>query len=134
MADLAEKTDTTTVNWGDDVVPYTFDQDGHLLGVKESEESTGIFWGLIEKGMGLSEEDTATIDSGISLYDWIGERLAETIPESEDEWRRKRQTVLHMSEVWGALIGSPIQRQSMKFLWLEKWLEGGETKRMPCIW
>jgi hypothetical protein len=50
------------------------------------------------------------------------------IPESEADWKRKRKIVMQVSEMWGAFVGSPISRQSLKFFWLEECIEGGEFR------
>lgn len=32
-----------------------------------------------------------------------------------------------MSEMWGAYIGDPVQRQSLRFAWMEEVCGGGES-------
>jgi hypothetical protein len=54
--------------------------------------------------------------------------VVEKIPESEDDFQKKREMVLKMSELWGTFVGSPVGQQSLKFFWLEECIEGGELR------
>ena len=44
--------------------------------------------------------------------------------EPADERDRKRRLLLQEAEMWGAFVGGAIQRQSLKFFWLEECIEG----------
>lgn len=33
--------------------------------------------------------------------------------------------VLQMARIWGDFIGDPIEKQSLKYLWLEECIDGG---------
>jgi hypothetical protein len=39
----------------------------------------------------------------------------------------ERKLVMQVGEMWGAFIGDPWERQSLKYFWLEEWLDGGES-------
>ena len=38
---------------------------------------------------------------------------------------QEKQQVLWMAEMWGAFVGDPIQKQSLKYFWLEECIDGG---------
>ena len=38
----------------------------------------------------------------------------------------ERKLVMQIGEMWGAFIGDPWERQSLKYFWLEECLDGGE--------
>jgi len=37
----------------------------------------------------------------------------------------QHKILLQMAEIWGGFVGSPVTRQSLKFLWLEECVTGG---------
>lgn len=39
----------------------------------------------------------------------------------------QRLEVFKMAQMWGAFVGDPIARQSLKFFWLEECIEGGKN-------
>lgn len=43
--------------------------------------------------------------------------------EPADVAKRKRATLLQVASMWGAYIGSPVYRQSLKYFWLEECIE-----------
>ncbi|KAJ4351343.1 uncharacterized protein N0V89_006683 [Didymosphaeria variabile] len=97
------------------------------MSAKEAAENSEIVWEIIEMAMKYSEDETASIPAGESLYDFFKKKVPELIPqemEGDKEVESKRKTVLEMSEMWGAFVGSPIERQSLKFFWLEECIDG----------
>lgn len=81
-------------------------------------------WGIILQAFKYSEENTSTIDPEISLYDFIIEKVTEKYPDSLKHGNQRR-VLLQMAEIWGGFVGSPVARQSLKFLWLEECVTGG---------
>jgi hypothetical protein len=125
ILDLAKETKTLTMNW--DGRQAVFDQLGKAMSNEEAAEYTEIVWDIIEQAMKYSNEESANIPAEKSLYNFFEEKVEELFPgrqESSDETQRKRNTVLHMAEMWGAFVGSPIQKQSLKFFWLEECIDG----------
>lgn len=127
MLDLAKKTKTLTMNW--DGRQSVFDHVGRHMNDAEAAENTEIVWTIIERAMKLSNEESATIPAHKSLYDYFKEQVKEIFPskhsiEVEDESKKKQEIILQMAEMWGAFVGSPIQRQSLKFFWLEECIDG----------
>ncbi|KAL1592852.1 hypothetical protein SLS60_011269 [Paraconiothyrium brasiliense] len=104
-----------------------FDKSGKHMPSKEATENSEIVWEIIELAMKHSEDNSASIPADESLYDFFKKKVLELIPqemEGDKEVERKRETVLEMSEMWGAFVGSPIERQSLKFFWLEECIDG----------
>jgi hypothetical protein len=56
------------------------------------------------------------------LYDFFVKRIAQLDMEEED-----REILLDMCQMWGDYTGDPIQRQSLKYVWLEEVCGGGEN-------
>ncbi|CAO2651974.1 Nn.00g002570.m01.CDS01 [Neocucurbitaria sp. VM-36] len=127
MLDLAKQTSTLTMNW--DGRQSVFDHLGNHMPDKEALENTEMVWTIIEQAMKLSNEESAAIPAGKSLYDFFQEQVEEIFPSktkgtSDEGAKRKQQTILQMAEMWGAFVGSPIQKQSLKFFWLEECIDG----------
>ena len=81
--------------------------------------------GLIADAFRHSKEDFASILLERSLQDFFVEE-AEALfrDEAEDVARRKREILLLMGRMWGGYIGSSVERQSLKFFWLEQCIDG----------
>ncbi|KAJ4366674.1 hypothetical protein N0V95_000001 [Ascochyta clinopodiicola] len=123
ILDLAKETDTMTMNW--DGRQSVVDALGQYLSDKEAAENTELVWSIIEQAMKHSNAESATIDSGKSLYDFFEEAVQKLFTnDSPEEAKEKRETILQMSEMWGAFVGSPVQKQSLKFFWMEECIDG----------
>ncbi|KAL6815503.1 FAD/NAD(P)-binding domain-containing protein [Trichoderma sp. SZMC 28013] len=122
MLDLAKQTGTAVGTW--DLTSYVFNEEGSLLPVQEGEAYATLVWDIIQDAFIHSNKSSADIDASISLLDFFKEKVVEKIPESEDNFQKKRETVLQMSEMWGTFVGSAVGRQSLKFFWLEECIEG----------
>lgn len=123
ILDLAKETNTTTMNW--DGRQAVVDALGRYLSDKEAAENTELVWSIIEGAMKHSNAESATIDPGRSLYNFFEEAVQKLFTdEKEEEAKKKRETILQMSEMWGAFVGSEIQKQSLKFFWMEECIDG----------
>ncbi|KAF1849329.1 FAD/NAD(P)-binding domain-containing protein [Cucurbitaria berberidis CBS 394.84] len=127
MLDLAKQTNTVTMNW--DGRQAVFDHLGKHMPENDAAENTEVVWTIIEQAMKLSNKESATIPEKKSLYNFFEEQVEEMFPSETDganhkEAKRKQQTILQMAEMWGAFVGSPIQKQSLKFFWLEECIDG----------
>jgi hypothetical protein len=131
MLDLAKETGTITNAW--DGRQAFFDDFGHKVPDKVSAEVTEMVWGVIEEAMQYSNASNAgakTISTKESLMDFFVKKAIDLFPNlfneqsTDDKTGQKRNMVLKMAEMWGAFIGSPIQQQSLKFLWLEECIDG----------
>lgn len=131
MLDLAKQTGTAVGTW--DLTSYVFNEEGSLLPVQEGEAYATLVWDIIQDAFIHSNKSSADIDASISLLDFFKEKVVEKIPESEDNFQKKRETVLQMSEMWGTFVGSAVGRQSLKFFWLEECIEGGKLTCVFCV-
>jgi hypothetical protein len=122
ILDLVRQTNTPTHRWNENSILY--DEDGRLLPEEESDEFAEIFWKIVVDAFKHSDK-VPLIPHDSSLYDYFQTKVATLIPETDENWKRKRRILLQLSEMWGAFIGSPIQRQSLKFFWLEECIDGG---------
>lgn len=122
---IAKETGTQLHAWEEEEA--VFDSHGRFLDAEEAEEYGRLLWddGLIAKAFEYSEQNGSSIDPGRSLYDFFEEKAEHLFTDlSEDVAKRKRQTLLQVSLMWGAYVGCDVQRQSLKFFWLEKTIEG----------
>jgi hypothetical protein len=113
------------MNW--DGRQSIFDHLGNQLPEKDAADNTELVWEIIESAMKYSNEESATIPAERSLYDYFEEKVRTMIPsemDGEKDVAKKRETILHMAEMWGAFVGSPIQSQSLKFFWMEECIDG----------
>ncbi len=91
---------------------------------KDAAKNTEHVWSIIEQAMKLSNEHSATIPAEKSLYDYFQEQVVKIFSNNDDDTKKQQQTILQMAEMWGAFVGSPIQRQSLKLFWLEECIDG----------
>lgn len=119
---IAKQTNTTTNTW--DTGSYVFNEDGELYNGKDGEEYSAMMWDIVQEAFKYSNKHSADIHPNESLLDFFKTKLVELIPETTEGWQQKRRTVLQMADLWGAFVGSPVERQSLKFFWLEECIDG----------
>ena len=76
---------------------------------------------MIAKAFQYSDEHSAEIDKSKSLMDFFREQL----PQVEKD-PYKQSLVLEEAHIWGVFVGDSVERQSLKFFFLEECLDGGE--------
>ncbi len=106
---------------------YIFDQDGQLLSLEEGEKYSTLLWSIIEEAFEHSNKNGSEIDPEKSLLDFFQEQVPKRIPDTEEGYEERRRILLHMAELWGNFVGSPLRKQSLKFFWLEECIEGGKS-------
>jgi hypothetical protein len=57
------------------------------------------------------------------LYDFFVEKAHATFPDRTED----AELLCQMSEMWGAYIGDPIWKQSLRFSWMEECCGGGKN-------
>jgi hypothetical protein len=92
-------------------------------------ENDETVWTIIEQAMKYSNKESASIPAERSLFDYFEEQVEKLFPDEDggitnQKAKIKRETILRMAEMWGAFVGSPIQKQSLKFFWLEECIDG----------
>ena len=104
-----------------------FDEHGKIL--SDEKPLNDIMWRIVVQAFKYSEKNTSSIHPEKSLHDYFAEKVKEEIPGGDD-YERKREIIMQMSELWGGFVGSPITRQSLKFFWLEECVNGGESNNL----
>jgi hypothetical protein len=120
MLDLAKKTNTTLHHWNNKQNIY--DSAGKLVPEEKSDKLSTLLWEIIEEAFVHSSKYGKSIPETQSLYDFIKEKAKEKLPDQEED----KELLLQMSEIWGAYIGEPVTRQSLRFAWMEECCGGGE--------
>lgn len=119
--------DTGTILHAWDEEQNVIDSQGSPLDPDEASEYGRLLWddGLIAAAFKYSNEHSKSIPASRSLYDFFEEKakdLFTDLPSLDAE--RKRKTLLQTVCMWGAYVGSPVDRQSLKFFFLEECIEG----------
>ncbi|KAL8781978.1 MAG: hypothetical protein Q9213_005762 [Squamulea squamosa] len=105
-----------------EVPPSVYDQTGHLLSMEEGRQCSELMWGIIEEAFKYSDQEADSIPPNQSLLDYFKLKLKEMdIPKATTE------RVLKFCQSWGDYIGGDIDRQSLKYLWLEQTIDGGNV-------
>lgn len=126
MLDLANETGTAVADI--DQIPSAFDETGAKMTTADTIKYATIMWEMLEEAFEHSEKTGAEIDLKLSLFDFFKEKVPLRIPDGEPDAETKRKTLYQFCETWGAIIGSPVTRQSLRFLWLEECIDDGEKK------
>jgi hypothetical protein len=131
ILDLAKQTKTSVGTW--DTRSHVFDEDGRLLPLDEAEKYSTLMWDIILEAFNHSNKHCPEISPDESLLDFFRKRVVELIPNTMHDFERQRKIVLQMAELWGAFIGTPITKQSLRYFWLEECIEGGMLLDIPRI-
>ena len=119
ILELAKETKDTTFSVPD-MPPSLYDQSGHLMDAEIVKEHYEIVWSIIADAFKHSKENSVSIPSDESLIDFFKAKVKER--ELNDD---SLKLVLAMARIWGDFVGEPIEKQSLKFFWLEECIEGG---------
>ncbi|KAL8676331.1 MAG: hypothetical protein Q9186_007137, partial [Xanthomendoza sp. 1 TL-2023] len=118
---LAEELDETLFDVPE-VPPSIYDQAGNLLSKEDGRYCSGLMWEIIEEAFKYSDKESSSIPQNQSLLDFFKLRLREKeIPDALAE------RVLQVCRSWGDYIGGDIDRQSLKYFWLEETIDGGNV-------
>ncbi|KAL4785624.1 hypothetical protein BJX76DRAFT_323697, partial [Aspergillus varians] len=117
IVNIAEATGTTLKDFeGGQVV---FGPDGKALDERVAARVSDVLWSTIEEAFKYSNSHKDDIPAEKSLLDFIRERLDETDLSSEE-----KSLCIESSRLWGAYVGDPIDKQSLKFFSLEESIDG----------
>ncbi|KAH0543730.1 hypothetical protein GP486_008553 [Trichoglossum hirsutum] len=139
IINLAMKTKTAIHSW--DITSSVFDESGLLMDEKRAAFFSDIMWTIIDDAFKYSNDDTETIPDSESLYDFFVARAKELFPiplieagkgATADKQRENQLLLLKMAQSWGAFIGDPVDRQSLKFFWMEECCDGGKRNEFPA--
>ena len=82
---------------------------------------SNIVWSIISDAFKYSNDFSGTIPPEESLLDFFKTKIKEQGLDA-----RSSKFVLQMARMWGDFVGEPIEKQSLKFFWLEECIEGGQ--------
>lgn len=94
-------------------------RDGHLLDDALTTKASEFMWSTIEQAFEYSKSHGQSIPPERSLFDFFQEKVEQT-----DFSEGEKELCLDACQLWGAYVGDPIQRQSLKFFCLEECLDG----------
>ncbi|KAI1772310.1 FAD/NAD(P)-binding domain-containing protein [Hypoxylon cercidicola] len=122
---LAAETNTPLHHWNEKQLIY--DSSGNKLPDDKTNKLSTLLWEIIEKAFKTSaaaqEKDGGkSIPSRESLHDFISRSAAEELQDDEE-----RRILVQMSEMWGAYVGEPVWKQSLRFAWMEECCGGEEV-------
>ncbi|KAL8946213.1 MAG: hypothetical protein Q9222_007364, partial [Ikaeria aurantiellina] len=121
ILDLAKQLDETLMDVPE-AAPTMFDPAGMPLEEEEAGTCFGMMWEIVEEAFKYSNEKSASIPQDQSLLDFFKIRLREKeIPKATAD------RVLLVGQQWGDYVGGSIERQSLKYFWLEETIDGGNV-------
>lgn len=115
--DVAEATDTTLHDF--EGHQLMIGSDGKVVNEEITAKISDLLWTTIEEAFKYSNSHKDEIPAEKSLLDFIRERL-----EQSDLSDEEKSTCLESARLWGAYVGDPIERQSLKFFSLEESIDG----------
>lgn len=126
----AKETSTPLHHWNNKQLIY--DSAGEPLPDEVADRLSTLLWVIIEEAFTFSQKAhdeggaaTARISPEQSLFDFISAKARELVSDE-----RERSLLVQMSEMWGAYVGEPVWRQSLRFAWMEECCSGGTSRRL----
>ena len=108
---------------GEDARPPVFDESGCLLDSQIAARHAAIAWDIVEEAIRYSRMDGgASIPPEKSLINYFEEAIKARKYEGVT-----RRLVTEMADMWSNIVGEPVERQSLRYLWLEECIEGGQS-------
>ena len=116
---MAKETKTTLCSAEDST--WVYDEQGDLIDKGKADELFELVWSIISDAFQKSNESCSTIPSSTSLKDYFIEKVS----PNDDLTEGDKKLVYQLAETWGTFIGDPLEKQSLKYFWLEECLDGG---------
>lgn len=92
---------------------------GQMLESQKATQTSSIIWKTIDEAYEYSRRLGTQIPADRSLFDFIRERVGVQQGLSTEE----KDECLEFSRVWGSYVGDAVERQSLRFFWLEECLD-----------
>ena len=118
MLQLAAATNSPLSNPAETANVY--DSDGMLMHPQIVSDGFNTVWEILTDAFRYSNQHCAEIASDSSLKTFFREKLRASSLDGESQ-----DTVLKLAEIWGGFVGDPVEKQSLRWLWLEECLDGG---------
>ncbi|KAL9101063.1 MAG: hypothetical protein Q9163_003637 [Psora crenata] len=116
---LASETNSVCFEPPEDSRPSFYDQSGNEIDHDTALEHSKLSWDIVTEAIKYSQKNGASIPPEHSLIDYY-KKVLEKGGLSESS----KELVLNMARMWGNIVGEPIERQSLRFMWLEECIEG----------
>lgn len=101
-----------------------YDENGQLVDSAKADRFSDLVWDIVGEALKYSEENGDQIPKTQSLSDFFVKRAAEMFPNGSED----QKLLLNMSQMWGAYIGHPPNKQSLRFAWMESCCVGGVSE------
>lgn len=92
-----------------------FSKDGKLLDEKLTDKLSDFVWTSIHEAFLYSNRHKDAIPPDRSLFDFLLEKI-----EGTDFSRAEKDACVEACKLWGAYVGDPVDRQSLRFFYLEE--------------
>ncbi|KIW93589.1 uncharacterized protein Z519_06194 [Cladophialophora bantiana CBS 173.52] len=97
-----------------------FDTEGRRRSDSEAVWLSSKMWEMVVDAFKYSDEHSADIDPQVSLFEYFKSKL-----DADKELSgRRREDLLHEAQMWGPFVGDSVEKQSLKFFFLEECIEG----------
>lgn len=118
---IAESTNTTIQDFeGGQII---FSKDGKPLDDNLATKLSEFMWTTIDDAFEYSNKYKDSIPSDRSLFDFFLEKVEQT-----DFSQAEKDACIETCHLWGAYVGDPISRQSLRFFCLEECVD---ESRLP---
>ncbi|KAI9802995.1 MAG: hypothetical protein M1825_002228 [Sarcosagium campestre] len=129
ILELAKASNASLHSWTDGI--NLVHEGGQLLPQEQGELLSEQMWSIVGDAFRHSHENCESISPRDSLFDYFKSRNATDNKRKELHTSQynpsspiDRQRLLWAAEMWGSFVGDAVQRQSLKFFWLEECIEG----------
>ena len=122
IVELAKETGTPLHLWKESTL--LVDGDGHLVAPSQANKTLAQVWEILEAASEYSTDHNEKINCSASLYSFF-ESWCDRAFQAGDMNRQEVELVLGMSQMWGAYVGDRVERQSLKYFYLEDCINGG---------
>ena len=116
IVDIAKLTGTTVMEPSEGSA--VFDSQGKRVADDIARELSAEMWGVIVEAFKYSDENSESIDAETSLWDYFVSTLEKRIKDPET-----LRLALDQAKSWGPFVGDPVERQSLKFFYLEECID-----------
>ncbi|KAL8707426.1 MAG: hypothetical protein Q9220_007545 [cf. Caloplaca sp. 1 TL-2023] len=121
ILDLAKQLEQTIMDVPD-VAPTMIDPAGDPVDKEEAKRCFEMMWEIVEEAFTYSNKDSASIPQDQSLLDFFSIKIKEKgLPKATAD------RVMLVAEQWGDYVGGSTERQSLKYMWLEETIDGGNV-------
>ena len=98
-----------------------YDKSGKEIDSNTALTLSATTWDIIDEAIRYSQRDRgASIPPQTSLIDYIEHA---TRLRGYDEVKSK--LIVDMAHMWSNIVGEPVEKQSLRYMWLEECIEGG---------